>query len=143
MNAIEIKNLTKVYGKNRGIQDINISVKEGEIYGFIGPNGAGKTTLFSVASGFLKPTQGKVIYEDGEITKLPTNIRAEKGIARTFQIVQPFAGLNVLENIVVGAFLRNHKRDEAEKIAKEIAELVGLSKHLYRSAQGLTVAGRK
>ncbi len=138
-----VQNITMRFGGLTAIDNASLEVKKGSITGLIGPNGAGKTTLFSVASGFLKPTQGKVIYEDGEITKLPTNIRAEKGIARTFQIVQPFAGLNVLENIVVGAFLRNHKRDEAEKIAKEIAELVGLSKHLYRSAQGLTVAGRK
>ncbi|SUA50876.1 Lipopolysaccharide export system ATP-binding protein LptB [Oligella ureolytica] len=140
---LEVKNVVMKFGGLTAIDHASLKVKKGSITGLIGPNGAGKTTLFAVTSGFLKPTDGKIIYRDNDITKLPSNVRAEKGITRTFQIVQPFAGLNVLENIMVGAYLRNVHREDAKKKAIQIAELVGLTSYLERSAQDLTVSGRK
>jgi branched-chain amino acid transport system ATP-binding protein len=82
-------------------------VTEGSITGLIGPNGAGKTTLFAIVSGFERPTSGGVFWRGEEITGRPPHLLARAGIARTFQIVQPFAGLSVRENIAVGAFLRH------------------------------------
>jgi branched-chain amino acid transport system ATP-binding protein len=118
-------------------------VPQGAITGLIGPNGAGKTTLFAVISGFVAPTSGSVRYRGEDITGLPVHRRAERGIARTFQIVQPFAGLSVRENIAVGAYLRHAARDDALAAAGAVAERVGLARMLDQQASALTVAGRK
>ncbi|MBB5213499.1 branched-chain amino acid transport system ATP-binding protein [Parapusillimonas granuli] len=140
---LEVRRVTMRFGGLTAVKDASLQVREGSITGLIGPNGAGKTTLFSVASGFLKANEGAIFYKDRDITGLPTHQRASLGIARTFQIVQPFAGLSTLENIVVGAFLRHADRSDAERLAREVARRVGLEKDLDRPAAGLTVAGRK
>lgn len=140
---LEVKNATMRFGGLTAVKSASLGVEEGSITGLIGPNGAGKTTLFSMISGFLKPTEGTVHYLGRDITAVPTHLRASMGLARTFQIVQPFAGLSTLENIMVGAFLRHQDRDTAEAIARQVADRVGLAKDLDRPASGLTVAGRK
>lgn len=140
---LDIQNITMRFGGLTAIKDASLTVAEGSITGLIGPNGAGKTTLFSVASGFLDPSTGAVLFKGQDITRMATHLRANLGIARTFQIVQPFAGLSTLENIMVGAFLRHRDRDNAEALAREVAQRVGLGKDLERPASGLTVAGRK
>lgn len=140
---LDVQNVTMRFGGLMAVKNASLSVAQGSITGLIGPNGAGKTTLFSVISGFLEPTIGAIRYQGQDITRLPTHLRAALGIARTFQIVQPFAGLSTLENIMVGAFLRQPDRDRAEAIAHEVARRVGLEKDLARPASGLTVVGRK
>jgi branched-chain amino acid transport system ATP-binding protein len=109
----------------------------------IGPNGAGKTTLFALISGFLAPTEGSIHYGGEPITALPAHERARRGIARTFQIVQPFAGLSVRDNIVVGAHLHHSMRAAALDLADAIGRELGLGAMLDRPADTLTVAGRK
>ncbi len=121
----------------------SLDVAEGSITGLIGPNGAGKTTLFAMISALKKPTAGSVTFQGETITALPAHIRARKGIARTFQIVQPFAGLSVRENIAVGAHLRHAARAEALVKAESVAARVGLTAMLDQPAAALTVAGRK
>ena len=116
---------------------------QGRITGLIGPNGAGKTTLFTLISGFERPTSGRILFRGEDIASLPPHERARRGIARTFQIVQPFAGLSVRENIAVGAHLRHPGRDEALARAQEVGTLVGLADRLDAPASGLTVSGRK
>jgi branched-chain amino acid transport system ATP-binding protein len=96
-----------------------------------------------VASGFLKPNEGQVLFNDQDITALPPYKRASMGMARTFQIVQPFAGLTTLENITIGAYLRHTHRDDAFQKAREVGIRVGLEKELNRPASGLTISGRK
>jgi len=140
---LEVKAATMRFGGLTAVKSASLSVKSGSITGLIGPNGAGKTTLFSMISGFLTPSEGSIHYLGKDITGVQIHERAQLGLARTFQIVQPFAGLSTLENIVVGAFLRHRERDEAEAVARKVAERVGLSKDLHRPASGLTVAGRK
>lgn len=140
---LQAQSITMRFGGLVAINDASLEVKKGSITGLIGPNGAGKTTLFSVASGFLKCSTGRVMYDGVEITAMPPHRRAEMGMGRTFQIVQPFAGLSTLENIVVGAFLRHKDRGEAEAVARDVAHRVGLEHALHRPAAGLTVAGRK
>lgn len=140
---LDVRHVTMRFGGLTAVKNASLQVKEGSITGLIGPNGAGKTTLFSVASGFLKANEGGIFYKGQDITGLPTHQRAGLGIARTFQIVQPFAGLSTLENIVVGAFLRHADRSDAERLARDVARRVGLEKDLDRPASGLTVAGRK
>ncbi|MDP3547765.1 MAG: ABC transporter ATP-binding protein, partial [Phreatobacter sp.] len=102
----------------------------------------GKTTLFTLISGFQTPTAGRVRFEGDDITGHSPESLAVRGIARTFQIVQPFAGLSVVENIAVGAYLRHPHRAEAMTRAGEVASMVGLA-DLDRPASSLTVAGRK
>jgi branched-chain amino acid transport system ATP-binding protein len=140
---LEVKGITKRFGGLTAVDDASLAVQAGSITGLIGPNGAGKTTLFTVIAGFEMPTAGEVIFEGEGITALPTHRRAFRGIARTFQIVQPFAGLTVRENIAVGAHLRHAGRAEALAQAEAVGQAVGLGPLLDRPANALTVAGRK
>ncbi len=94
---------------------MSLSAAQGRITGLIGPNGAGKTTLFAVISGFLKPSDGAVRYGGEDVTGEPPHRLARRDVARTFQIVQPFAGLTVRDNIRVGAHLHQPARDRARR----------------------------
>ena len=138
-----VSNVTKRFGGLIAVDNASLEVAEGSITGLIGPNGAGKTTLFAVISGFEPATSGQIGFRGSDITTLPTHERALGGIARTFQIVQPFAGLSVRENIAVGAFLRNPARNDALARADAVGHQVGLGPLLDQSAGQLTVAGRK
>src|SRR5690348_9004609 len=95
---LAVSNLTRRFGGLLAVNSVSIAADEGRITGLIGPNGAGKTTLFGLISGFVAPNEGEIRYAGETITRLPTHERARRGIARTFQIVQPFAGLTVREN---------------------------------------------
>ncbi len=140
---LEVRGVTKRFGGLTAVEDASLQVTEGSITGLIGPNGAGKTTLFAIISGFEQPTKGSVHLLGAPITHLPTHVRAAMGIARTFQIVQPFAGLSVRENIAVGAHLRHRGRAAALARAEQVADAVGLTPLLDRPASAMTVAGRK
>jgi branched-chain amino acid transport system ATP-binding protein len=140
---LSVRHVTKRFGGLIAVDDASLEVAAGSITGLIGPNGAGKTTLFTVIAGFETPTAGAVHFEGRDITGLPAHKRAVAGIARTFQIVQPFAGLSVLENVAVGAYLRHAHRADAIAKATEIGQAVGLGTMLDQSAGALTVAGRK
>jgi branched-chain amino acid transport system ATP-binding protein len=140
---LELRKLSKVFGGLTAVNAVSFEIAPGSITGLIGPNGAGKTTLFAIISGFEPPASGRVLYKGADITELPVHRRAALGIARTFQIVQPFAGLTVRENIAVGAYLRNRDRATAMARAAEVAERTGLTAALGQSAAALTVAGRK
>jgi branched-chain amino acid transport system ATP-binding protein len=140
---LNVTKASKRFGGLKAVDDASLSVKPGGITGLIGPNGAGKTTLFSLISGFEAPTAGSIVFDEAEISGLPAHRRASLGIARTFQIAQPFAGLSVRENIAVGAYLHCHRRDEAMDRAAAIADRVGLFDRLDAPAAGLTVSARK
>jgi branched-chain amino acid transport system ATP-binding protein len=142
-SLLAVSNLTRRFGGLLAVDGVSIAADEGRITGLIGPNGAGKTTLFGLISGFIPPNEGDIRYEGETITRLPTHERARLGIARTFQIVQPFAGLTVRENIVVGAHLRHRSRADALAAADVVGREVGLGGMLDRPADTLTVAGRK
>ena len=135
--------VTRRFGGVVAVNAASFAVAEGRITALIGPNGAGKTTLFSMISGFLKPSAGSIRYQGEEISGEPPHRLARRGIARTFQIVQPFAGLTVRENIVVGAHLHQRGRIAALALAEEVGREVGLGGVLDRPADTLTVAGRK
>ena len=138
-----VENLSKRFGGLRAIDNASFQVGMSTITALIGPNGAGKTTLFSIISGFLPADRGRVIYDAVDITAEPSHRRARRGIARTFQIVQPFAGLTVRENIAVGSHLWQRSRAAALDAAKEVALSVGLGAQLDAPAATLTVAGSK
>jgi branched-chain amino acid transport system ATP-binding protein len=139
---LEVEGVTKRFGGLVAVSDVTMTVPEGRITGLIGPNGAGKTTLFTLISGFQTPTAGRVRFLGDDITGQAPEALAVRGIARTFQIVQPFAGLSVVENIAVGAYLRHPHRAAAMARAVDVAAQVGLA-DLERPASALTVAGRK
>ncbi|MCQ4160198.1 ABC transporter ATP-binding protein [Roseomonas sp. GC11] len=143
MSLLILEALSKRFGGLLAVDNASLVVREGSITGLIGPNGAGKTTLFALASGFLEPSSGHVIFSGEDVTAEEPHLRARRGIARTFQIVQPFQGLTVRENIAVGAYLRHAGRDAALAMAESVAREVGLAPLLDTPAAALTVAGRK
>jgi branched-chain amino acid transport system ATP-binding protein len=138
-----VDSICKRFGGLRALDAVSLAAPEGRITGLIGPNGAGKTTLFSVVSGFLRPNSGAVRFDRATITGEPPHRLAQCGIARTFQIVQPFAGLSVRDNIAVGAYLRHSSPREARAAAASVGERFGLGAVLDRPAASLTVAGSK
>jgi branched-chain amino acid transport system ATP-binding protein len=140
---LAVENVSKHFGGLRAVNAATLTVEQGPITAVIGPNGAGKTTLFALITGFLTPTNGRIAYHGETITGIPAHLLARRGIARTFQIVQPFAGLTVLENIAVGSHLHIARRAAALEAAEEVALLVGLGPMLHQQASTLTVAGRK
>ena len=140
---LSVEGVSRRFGGLLAVNAASLSAEAGRITALIGPNGAGKTTLFSLISGFLKPSAGKVRYASDDITGEPPHRLARRGIARTFQIVQPFAGLSVRENILVGAHLRHPARAAALELAERVGHDVGLGDMLDRPAHALTVAGRK
>jgi branched-chain amino acid transport system ATP-binding protein len=142
-NALATHGLNKNFGSLVVASDIALVLPQGVRYALIGPNGAGKTTLFSIISGFLPPSEGRVFHRGADITGMPPHLVARRGIVRTFQIMQPFAGLTVHENIAIGAHLSRRSRAEALDAAAEVASTVGLGDLLGRPAASLTVAGRK
>lgn len=140
---LSCREITRRFGGLVAAQDVTIDVPAGSIIGLIGPNGAGKTTVFTMISGFLTPDHGTVLFDGQDMTDLRTHERAMRGIARTFQIVKPFAGLTVRENIAVGAHLRIAGREAALASADAVAERLGLHEMCHKPAGALTVAGRK
>lgn len=137
--------ITKYFGGLAAVKDVDFIVKKGEIVGLIGPNGAGKTTLFNVITGIYKPTAGKIIFNGADITgKKPYEI-CGMGIARTFQIVQPFLNMSVLENVMVGLLYGRREMSiiEARKEAKRLLDFVGLKERSEVLAKSLTLVERK
>jgi branched-chain amino acid transport system ATP-binding protein len=141
--SLRLERVCKRFDGLLAVDNASFAVEAGRITALIGPNGAGKTTLFSIISGFLTPSEGRIFHGGGEITGMPPHLLARRGIVRTFQVAQPFAGLTVHENIAIGAHLSRRARADALAAAAEVASAVGLGDLLGRPAASLTVAGRK
>jgi branched-chain amino acid transport system ATP-binding protein len=140
---LEVGGVSKSFGGLAAVADASLRVAEGRIAALIGPNGAGKTTLFALIAGFLAPDAGTIRFAGRDLAGLKPHRVCALGLARTFQIVQPFAGLTVRENIAVGAHLRLAGRRAALDEAERIADRVGLAARLDQPAGALTIAGRK
>src|SRR5215216_2383061 len=123
---LRVDRVSKRFGGLLAVDRASFSAEAGRITALIGPNGAGKTTLFSIVSGFVRPSAGRVAYANTDITGEQPHRLARRGIARTFQIVQPFSGLTVHDNIAVGAHLSRPARAAALAAAAEVARVVGL-----------------
>jgi branched-chain amino acid transport system ATP-binding protein len=143
VDMLRVENLSRRFGGLLALDQASLMADEGQIVALVGPNGAGKTTLFAIVTGFLKANSGRVRYFGDDITGEPPHALARRGIARTFQIAQPFVGLTVHENIAVGAHLHHADRKEALAAAANVAKIVGLAPMLDQPAANLTVAGRK
>ena len=100
-NILQVKNLSKSFGGLKAISDCSLKIQKGSITGIIGPNGSGKTTLFNLISGNLKSSQGKVLFNNEDITNIPSYELFSKGVLRTFQIAHEFTNLTVLENLMM------------------------------------------
>ena len=143
----EVRGLTKRFRGLTAVSDVTFRVVPREILGLIGPNGAGKTTIISLISGTLLPTAGEIIFEGRRVDGLPAYRRARLGIGRTFQVMKPFPGLSVLENVTVGALFgtgggeRNRKR--AEEKAREWLQFTGLGRRMDQRADALGGPDRK
>jgi branched-chain amino acid transport system ATP-binding protein len=140
---LEVTGITKSFGGLTAVAEASLTVREGSITALIGPNGAGKTTLFGIIAGFIPADRGAIWFGGKPISGLPAHALARLGLVRTFQIVQPFAGLSVRENIAIGCHLRERSRGRALRDAAEVAGRVGMSTLIDQPAGGLTISGRK
>ena len=143
MVLLEIKDLTKNFGGLRALDSLSFHLEKGEILGIIGPNGAGKTTLFNVVTGFYQPEEGAIFFKGEEITGLKPHQIAKRGLARTFQITQPFPNLTVLENVKIGAYSRYKSSRDATEEALRVLEAVGLHEQRDELASVLPIGHRK
>jgi branched-chain amino acid transport system ATP-binding protein len=140
---LRVERVSKRFGGLLALDGASFVAEHGRITALIGPNGAGKTTLFSIIAGYLPLSSGLIVYDGVSITGERPHRLARRGIARTFQIAQPFMGLTVRENIAVGTHLWRPARAEALAAADDIAREVGLGDLTDRPAATLTTAGRK
>jgi branched-chain amino acid transport system ATP-binding protein len=140
---LEVRGLGKRFGGLAALTGVEFGVTSGEFVGIIGPNGAGKTTLFHLITGFERPTAGDVRFEGRSITRLRPHAICRLGIARTFQIVQPFPGLSVLANAMIGAFNRVPEPEAARSAARTALAFVGLAGKADHEARSLTLSERK
>src|SRR5207244_7672404 len=122
MPLLEVRDISKSFRGLRAVHAASFEIPEGDINGLIGPNGAGKTTIFNMIAGVYAPDAGEIIFQGKPIHGLRPDQVCAAGIGRTFQIVKPFAGLTVLDNVMVGAFLRSRRTAEARRFAVEIVE---------------------
>jgi branched-chain amino acid transport system ATP-binding protein len=146
MSMLEGAKVTKYFGGLPALKDVNFLVDKGEIVGLIGPNGAGKTTLFNVISGFCSPTSGTVRFEGRVITNLKPHQICRLGIGRTFQIVNPFLNLTVLENVAIGVLFGSNEKvsmKDAREIALKYLEFVNLQSRKDDQAKNLNIIERK
>ena len=142
---LELAHVSKRFGGLAAVEDLSFAVREGEILGLIGPNGAGKSTVFNLVNGVYAPDRGSIVFAGAEIGgKLPYEV-ARLGLARAHQIVQPLAGMSVLDNCTVGACFgrENLSLAAGREAVREVAELIGLSGRLDELASQLTTAGKK
>jgi len=143
MSLLEVRGISKSFRGLRAVHDASFELPEGSINALIGPNGAGKTTIFNMIAGVFPPDTGRILFLKKEIQGLRPDQVCAAGIGRTFQIVKPFAGLSVLENVMVGAFLRESSAAGARKVATQILERLQLAAKRDLPASSLTLPDRK
>lgn len=140
---LQVNKVSKQFGGLVAVKDASLDLAQGEILGLIGPNGAGKSTLFNMIAGYYPPTAGSVTFQGQNLAGKSAHQISQMGLARTFQIVKPFAGLKVIENVMVGSFLKENTVAAAEQKARAILNFVGLDEYADQAASVLTTAGRK
>lgn len=140
---LQIENVTKKFGGLSAVSEVSFELEEGLILGLIGPNGAGKTTLFGCINGTLPISEGRILFNGAEISGNKSFQNAKLGIARSYQVVQPFGNMTTLQNAMVGAFCKTNSYKEAEAIALKSLETVKLLKKKDVVAKHLNLAERK
>src|ERR671935_505846 len=137
MPLLEVQSVTRRFGGIVAVDDVSLDLREGEIVGLIGPNGAGKTTLFNLITRLYRPDGGEITFENGSLLRTPAHRIVGRGIARTFQNVELFGSMTVLEHVLVGRHARRGRR------AREILGYVGLAAFAHRPARELPYGVQK
>ena len=143
MKILRVENLSKSFGGIHANRDISFDVEEGSILGVIGPNGAGKSTLFDLITGFTKADTGKVKFFDKDIFGISPDKISNLGVGRTFQKLKPFADQTLLENVMIGAFVKEKDIKRARDRALEIIDFVDLIEKRHHFAKELSTGQRK
>jgi branched-chain amino acid transport system ATP-binding protein len=140
---LSAQNVSKTFGSFRAVAGVDFEVAQGEIVGLIGPNGAGKSTFFNCIAGDFRPSGGRIVFDGTDVTNAAPESHARLGIGRTFQVPATFEDMSILENVMVGAFLRHPRRGEARDYALQIVETTGLKEQAHLRARSLGTPGRK
>ncbi len=146
MSLLAVSGLTKAFGGLVAVSDLSFEVQPGQIFALIGPNGAGKSTTFNLLSGLIAPDRGRITFDGADITAAKPHVRAHLGIGRTFQLMQPFHDMTVLENVMVGELFGHavsKSLEAARRDAEAICDLVGIGHLSARDVTGLGVADSK
>jgi branched-chain amino acid transport system ATP-binding protein len=140
---LEVRTVGKSFRGLRAVHAASFDVAQGGIVGLIGPNGAGKTTIFNIVAGVFAPDAGEIRFAGRRIDGLRPDQVCAAGIGRTFQLVKPFAGLSVLDNVIVGALQRERGVPAARRFAQAILDKLGLAAREALPASSLTLPDRK
>lgn len=142
---LELQSVARMFGGIRAVENVSLRLEEGEIVGLIGPNGAGKTTLVNCVTGVFPPSSGRVTFQGEDVTAQRPFQAARRGLCRTFQIVQPFPEMTVLENVAAGALFGRGLPTPAvaRAVAEEHLSFVGIDHLANQPAASLTLANRK
>jgi branched-chain amino acid transport system ATP-binding protein len=143
MSLLRVENVSRSFRGLKAVDDVSFTVEEGSIQGIIGPNGAGKTTLFNLVAGAIAPQGGTVHLDDRDITGLAPHRVSQAGMARTFQLMRPFGSVSVLENVAVAAMAAGTSRRDADRVAADVIDRVGISKWRDVQSSSLPTAGLK
>jgi branched-chain amino acid transport system ATP-binding protein len=143
MSLLEVRNIGKSFRGLRAVHNASFEIPEHSINALIGPNGAGKTTTFNMIAGVFAPDSGSIVFQGKEIQGLRPDQVCAAGIGRTFQIVKPFAGLSVLDNVMVGSFLRERTAAGARSVALDVLKKLNLDSKSAQRASSLTLPDRK
>jgi branched-chain amino acid transport system ATP-binding protein len=147
MALLRLENVTKRFGGLTAVERVSLEINEGEVIGIVGPNGSGKTTLFNIISGVYRPDEGRVIFENQNITALPSYKRTHLGIGRTFQIPRPFGSATVRENVAIGAMFGTLSGkvsvDDSLDIADHYLKLTGFYEQKDKISGNLTPVEKK
>jgi branched-chain amino acid transport system ATP-binding protein len=140
---LEVQNMSRRFGGLVANADVSMSIGRGEIVGLIGPNGAGKSTLFNVIAGSLPSSQGRIFFDGADVTTLPASARCVCGIARTFQVVRSFESMSVIDNVIVGAFVRARSTRDARRNAHNVLAFADLDHRADAQASELTPSEKR
>jgi len=140
---LDVSGLSVRFGGVVAVSELSFSVTRGEIVALLGPNGAGKTTTMHLIAGAAQQDSGRIVFDGIDLADARPDARCRLGIARTFQITQPFQELSVVENVMVGAMLHHGRLDDARQDARRYVEMVGLSEKADAPAKGLSTGQRK
>lgn len=140
---LQARGIVVKFGGLTAVSDVDLTVWPGEVLAVVGPNGAGKTTLFNVLAGAQRPTDGTVLFDGDDITRLRSHQRARRGLSRTFQVVRPFLDESVLRNVAIAAVGVGADRKTATERAERLLVSVGLGSRMYHTASELGAGERK
>lgn len=141
--VLRVDSVTKRFGGVQAVGGVSLELQPQEIIGIIGPNGAGKTSFFNLVSGMFIPDEGSVHFNGQDITRMGSANRARVGIGRTFQVVRPFGGMTVVENVMVPLLVNDAKVSKAHDKARELLADLGIEHLTTTPTEALTLAQRK